>query len=134
MNDDERVGRLAAQSRVSLLVATAVRRFQVDARRSCIATWLRRLRAHIAALAPLERIRLVGALLVTASATNALLVRSSPTIARPGASTVWDLVFVVAGLAMMFLARRIAPAWTTSHLRELLVRGRGRNSRDGASA
>ena len=131
MNVDERAAHVAARSRVSALVGSTVDRLELDAHRSYVVDALATVRARVSHVTPTERLRLTGVCLIACAVTNSLLVRWSPSIARPAAANAWDMVLAVAGLATMVLAYPLARAWATSRVRQLLFPASRLNRRTG---
>lgn len=134
MNADETAAGIARRSRIGRIGQRAVARLRADAGQSAFGTAFAALRAHSGRLTRAEKFRLAGVSIVTAIATNALLLQWSPPITKPAAPPLLSVIAAATGLALIVLAEPIARAWERSWIRRQLIRARGSNAADGGHA
>ena len=125
MSSDETVAQVARRSRIGRSAQRALARLRADARRSTIGAAL---------IACRERLRLIGVSIVTAVATNALLLQWTPLVARPAGPSILNLLTAASGLVLIVLAEPFAHAWHGSWIRRQLVRAKGSNAADSGRA
>ena len=134
MSSDETVAQVARRSRIGRSTQRALARLRADARRSTIGAALIACCERISAITPSERLRLIGVSIVTAVATNALLLQWTPLVARPAGPSILNLLTAASGLVLIVLAEPFAHAWHGSWIRRQLVRARGSNAADSGRA
>lgn len=128
MNSDETVANVAKRSRIGRGLQRALARLRADARRSAIGAVLLASRERVSSIAPSQRLRLIGVSIVTAVATNALLLQWTPLVARPAAPAMLSILTATSGVALIVLAEPFAQAWDGSWIRRQLIRARGSNA------
>jgi hypothetical protein len=128
MNSDERLADVARQSLIGRSVLRALAGLRADARGSAIGKALDGFRTHTDRLTSSERLRLTGVFIVTAVATNAVLLQWSPPIIRPAAPFLLSVVAVSIGVTLIVLAERLAHAWDRSWIRRRILRPPGSNT------
>jgi hypothetical protein len=112
-NSFERAAAIVTQSAVAGAGRSAINRLRVAASRSVSARLAENSRAAFASVPAIERIRLAGVAILTATATQAALLQLVSSMARPHAP--WLRVAIAAlGLVLIVFAGPIARAWPTS--------------------
>jgi hypothetical protein len=134
MNSDETAADVTRRSRIGRSVHCALARLRADARRSAIRAALLAGRVGVSSMAPIERLRLIGVSIVTAAATNALLLQLTPVVARPAVPSILSLLTAASGVMLIVLAGPLAQAWHGSWIRRQLIRARGSNAADSGRA
>jgi hypothetical protein len=123
--------RVSKGSRLARAGESALGMLRSAAGSSFVVAGLRHARARVTELAPSERVRLGGVVIVTATITQGLLLQWAPSIARPAAPALLRFEIAAAGVLMIVAARPIARAWTGSRMRRVLRRGRSWLSQPG---
>jgi plasmid replication initiation protein len=123
----------SALVRASVRVA---RSFDAAARSSMLAGLVARGRRELGVLTPADRVRLAGLLVLTALATEQVLIRLIPASLRPAPPSALRYLIGLTAAATIAAAPQLVRAWPTSRLRSMC----GRSDRpwsapeDGASS
>jgi hypothetical protein len=115
------LGPLFERSRIVRAAGRAGELVRAAARSSAIAAIVRRAGRRADALAPAVRVRLAGIAVVTAVATERLLVPLIPAQVRPAPPIALPLWIAAAGAALVAAAPALVRAWPTSGLRAVLM-------------
>jgi hypothetical protein len=134
MNSDETIADLARRSVIGRTGEQTLTRLRGDARASAIGRGFRSVYGQISRLTTGERLRLLGVTIVTAIATNAVLLQWSPPVTRPAPPSMLSVVTTASGLALIILAEPLARAWQQSWIRHQWIRARGSNAADSGRA
>jgi hypothetical protein len=122
-NGFERAATVVEQSAVAGAGRSAINRLRVAASRSVAARLVANTRATFADVPATERVRLAGVAILTATATQAVLLELVSSMARPHAP--WLRVELAAlGLMLILAAAPIARAWPRSRIHRVIERFR----------
>jgi hypothetical protein len=122
-NGFERASLIAGQSAVARAWRFAITWFHDAASESAAAHVTRRVRDAIATVPAIQRVRLTGVVVLTATLTQYGLLQLVPPVAQPHAPWL-RLDIAVAGLVLIVAAGPIARAWPASSMCGLVARVR----------
>lgn len=110
------------RSRIARAGQDVVACLRLAGARSVALDRLRRARARLNTLAPSERVRLAGVVLLVATITQAVLLRWTPSMVRPAPLGLLRLEIAVVAVLLIVLAKPIARGWAGSRIRRLFSR------------
>lgn len=124
------VARVFGQSLIAWALGRTAAVVQAAAARSFAARLVERVRCGLTEMSAVQRLRAAGALLLTATVVQGLLMQLVPALVRPAAPRLLRVELAIVAVVLIVAAPQLARAWPASRVRRFTRQwfGGGRSS------